>query len=589
MQCGLIYFRASDRSVEPDIDIKLDTLIKRVQQFYKDEMERHGFGGKTFTFETDATGKAMVHHVNGKFTSSYYIGDGNNIHTITDNAMPEIKEQFDMSKNLYVVVVDVGLALGGVGTGDSHSGFALITTNGDCHDTGSDFFILLAHELAHAFGLDHDFRNGAYITSYSSRVVVQLSECAAEWLDVHQYFNVSQTAVNAPTTIQMLPPLEYPPNAIRLRFTITDTDGVHQAQLIGRSDRGPNDGQSLIACKTLNGQSNTVEFVTTEFAQGPDSYVIVSVIDVNGNFTKQKYSIREEDVQVDINNRVDINGDGVINADDRVPATLQIVSGDNQHGDLNSWLAEPFVVEVRDADGEPVVGIEVAFRSVASSGVTLSVTNPRTDFNGQAQSFLILPFNTRYQVQASVAGVEPVVFNAIVSGPQVLVSPSELPPMYWVSNGESFGGGILERLIGDSVEAFAFSATSVALDGSPAGKLYWTAAIVPDRPGCGAIVRNSEEPSPFGEGLAVLTTKPLGITIDTTKDKLYWTNSHGNIQRANIDGSNIETLITNLNLPKDIVVDIAEGKLYWTETQGRIRRANLNGSNIEILRQAWVR
>ena len=40
----LIYFLPSDRSPQQDIDTKIDTLIREVQQFYADEMERHGFG-----------------------------------------------------------------------------------------------------------------------------------------------------------------------------------------------------------------------------------------------------------------------------------------------------------------------------------------------------------------------------------------------------------------------------------------------------------------------------------------------------------------------------------------------------------------
>ena len=61
----LLYFLPLNRQAQPDIDAKLDTLIRDVQQFYAEQMHTHGFGRKTFTFETDGTGKAVVHHVNG--------------------------------------------------------------------------------------------------------------------------------------------------------------------------------------------------------------------------------------------------------------------------------------------------------------------------------------------------------------------------------------------------------------------------------------------------------------------------------------------------------------------------------------------
>ena len=575
----LIYFLANDRPVEQDIDAKLDRLIKRIQHFYEDEMERHEFGRKTFRVETDATGKAVVHHVNGQFTAEYY-RDGN-LHKPLD----EIRERFDMSKNIYLVVIDVGEEKGGQGSGESHSGVAIMTTNSDCRDTETSFN-LATHELGHAFGLPHDFRNESYIMGYGSRVIVQLSKCAAEWLDVHRYFNTNQTPVDTPTTIQMLPPLAYPPNAIRLRFTITDADDLHQAQLHGPTGP-PYFDVGLIACKRLNGESITVEFVTTaDFTAGPYNNALVSVIDVNGNFTHQRYPIREEDVRVDVSSRVDINGDGVIDVDDRVPATLRIVSGDNQRGFPNSWLTEPLVVEVLDADGAPVVGIEVVFRVIG--GAALSVPNPRTDANGWAQSSLILD-NHYYpsQVEVSIAGAsERVTFN-VGSAPQVLVAQSERPPMYWIIEGDDAGGGRVDGLIGDEVEIFGKYATSVALDVSPGGKLYWTAARVDGKLACGAVLRGSREiPTNKGsqpEEITVFDARPLAIAVDTTESKLYWTDSRGNIMRADINGSNIQNLITGLDSPKDISIDVADGKLYWTETQNNIRRANLNGSNIETL------
>ena len=66
----LIYFFPRDRQPHPDINMKIDGLIKDTQKLYADEMERHGFGRKTFRFETDAHGNAVVYHVKGRFIGS---------------------------------------------------------------------------------------------------------------------------------------------------------------------------------------------------------------------------------------------------------------------------------------------------------------------------------------------------------------------------------------------------------------------------------------------------------------------------------------------------------------------------------------
>ena len=98
----LIYFLPMNRRAQQDIDTKLDTRIKDVQQFYAEEMQRHGFGRKTFTFETDATGKAVVHHVNGRFRDAYY--DNETFDKVTE----EIEERFSLSTNLYLISIDTG-------------------------------------------------------------------------------------------------------------------------------------------------------------------------------------------------------------------------------------------------------------------------------------------------------------------------------------------------------------------------------------------------------------------------------------------------------------------------------------------------
>ena len=66
---------------------------------------------------------------------------------------------------------------------------------------------------------------------------------------------------------------------------------------------------------------------------------------------------------------------------------------------------------------------------------------------------------------------------------------------------------------------------------------------------------------------------------------MYWTESAlGKIQRANLDGSKVEDLITTLGEPRGIALDLDGGRMYWTDnTTDRIQSANLDGSNVRDL------
>ena len=72
-----------------------------------------------------------------------------------------------------------------------------------------------------------------------------------------------------------------------------------------------------------------------------------------------------------------------------VPTTLSIISGDNQTGLTGAVLANPFVLEIRDENGNPLEGVTVTF-VVGAGGGSLSDTNVETDTNGLAQSILTL-------------------------------------------------------------------------------------------------------------------------------------------------------------------------------------------------------
>ena len=112
-----------------------------------------------------------------------------------------------------------------------------------------------------------------------------------------------------------------------------------------------------------------------------------------------------------------------------------------------------------------------------------------------------------------------------------------------------------------------------------AGKMYWTLA------GLDKIqVANLD-----GTGVADLITNvtdPYGIAIDLGAGKIYWSTSNfgGKIQRANLDGTGIEDIVIGQDYPPyTIRLDLGRGKLYWSNFNGDIYKANLDGTSVEFV------
>ena len=85
---------------------------------------------------------------------------------------------------------------------------------------------------------------------------------------------------------------------------------------------------------------------------------------------------------------------------------------------------------------------------------------------------------------------------------------------------------------------------------------------------------------------------PDGLVVDSTAGHLYWTNmgdpkkNDGSILRSDLDGKNMITIVPpgGTFTPKQLQLDKKNGKLYWCDREGmRVMRANLDGSNIETL------
>ena len=286
----LIYFLPRNRPPTPNIDASMRTLIKDVQRFYAEQMDAHGFGRKTFGIETDPTGKPIVHHIVGKHTDGYS----------ADKIAEEMSQHFDLFNGFHLIVIEGSeeeIDLCGVAQSrTNHTGMVIVSASSQqCFNSR-----VIAHELGHAFGLEHDFRADAYVMSYgrfldphtgSLHVVepYRLSDSAAEWLDVHSAFEPrpgnKKNKIDTVSQINLLSQrLIAPPNTLSLRFQIIDPDGLHQARL------SVHDGIEyvLVSSKLLDGSKNTsVEFVTSDLIRSDAGIDIgVNTIDVSGNFVE---------------------------------------------------------------------------------------------------------------------------------------------------------------------------------------------------------------------------------------------------------------------------------------------------------------
>lgn len=88
---------------------------------------------------------------------------------------------------------------------------------------------------------------------------------------------------------------------------------------------------------------------------------------------------------------------------------------------------------------------------------------------------------------------------------------------------------------------------------------------------------------------------PRKLRLDLTNQKMYWTSNAAphSIQRANLDGTGKEILVTDTSVALGFDIDIPGGKMYWANGtydhdgdsayDGAIQRANLDGSGLETL------
>lgn len=340
----IAYIIPSNRTAQSNAVSKLSWAIRLYQDWYREQMERSGFGPKTFRYETEPDGTTpKVYTVNVAQTDDYLRGDlwGRTISAASAAGIPvwTARQVWWLIPEAHLQSaagqVSGGTALGAsFGSGDD-AGVAMIggdalarftpeyLTNNSTYagriipeigpyplvqDVSFPWFegstlssvassVLGAgiHEMSHAFGQPHDFRNdnnfngnlmgnglrGIRGNFYPERYRSDYTRAAfgsALALSVSRYFNppraytdntkpsltVATKGTNAPVE-----------GLLQIGFTVSDASPLRSASLQLNGD--------LVDEMPLYGKSTNTAFLTASYTPGQTNNYTVSVFDEQGN------------------------------------------------------------------------------------------------------------------------------------------------------------------------------------------------------------------------------------------------------------------------------------------------------------------
>ena len=301
----LMFLLPKDKDIPSNLIAKLDKSIRETQDFYADEMERHGFERKTFTFETNENGKAKVYLVKEDKTKKYDLT--NNIWLgITDDSY----EYFSMIMNLDITGFNETFQYPTHGghTVKNNIWFDEIEGITPCRIVFISTKDLnrksVAYVLRDAFGVPYD--NLVYERNVFKRLFsrfndkmpwgkrwAKLSKCEAEWLDKSRYFNPNQPFFDKRPDIKINVSPSDALNTRTFKFEVSDEDGIHQAQLfVPRDVKDQWKAEKFYDYQSINGKDKAT--VVFEIPDPDIKNVMLRIIDMHGNIASRIFRIQEK-------------------------------------------------------------------------------------------------------------------------------------------------------------------------------------------------------------------------------------------------------------------------------------------------------
>ena len=160
-------------------------------------------------------------------------------------------------------------------------------------------FNTAAHELGHAFGLMHNFRDNEFIMSYGDPSLPRLSACSARFLAVHPLFDSAiPIEQESPPIVELLSPTDYPAGSesVPIQLKLSDSQGLHQVFLLA-----PSGNHEVWGCRNLTAKEEEVEFRYDGYSPYFDAdYGIITRLPLRSEYQMRVIAVDNEGNAADV-------------------------------------------------------------------------------------------------------------------------------------------------------------------------------------------------------------------------------------------------------------------------------------------------